>query len=339
MSWDATYLVEAAVVAQSLPRLDTRTADALHIQSGAVYVYGAEYQRLRDGVKWSDGRNLGNGINVYREIATDTTPASEVMTESDLAAEKAQRADHEPYLGALVGLARSRKGGLIKKGIKFLICGQEWNLAAYYTEADAKSGNLLRPRSQLGSTLIPWGLSAEFSAQPRKKARKVAMVDDGGEGPAADPSAWHNAQRVFAEAYPHSALAASAYATLVANSAPAPATVFGPAPAAISALPTRAAAIPPTAAAVVPPAPLAAGPTLSAPVFPAAPQPEQLPLPPAGPANGAASYFGPELDFVEDFAAAEAQLRADILAGGGTIADSPPPGSPPWPLWEVILVA
>lgn len=55
MSWDATYLVEAAVVAQSLPRLDTRTADALHIQSGAVYVYGAEYQRLRDGVKWSDG--------------------------------------------------------------------------------------------------------------------------------------------------------------------------------------------------------------------------------------------------------------------------------------------
>ncbi|KAH6627870.1 hypothetical protein F5144DRAFT_613672 [Chaetomium tenue] len=318
--------------------------DAAYLVEAAVQPH-CTYKAVR-----SDGRNLGNGINVYREIATDTTPATEVMTEADLAAEKAQRADHEPYLGALVGLAGSKKGGLIKKGIKFLICGREWNLAAYYTEADAKSGNLLRPRSHLGRSLIPWGLSAEFWAQPRKAARKVVMVDDGGEGPAADPSAWHRAQRVFAEAYPHSAVAASTHGALVANSAPAPATVPGPAPAAssgptpgapappiaaptlgapvsLAALPARGAPITPTAAAAA----AAAAAAVAPPVFPAASQAaQQLPLAPAG---AGAFNFAPELDFVEDFAAAEAQLRADILAGGGVIANSPP-GSPPLPLWD-----
>lgn len=233
------------------------------------------------------------------------------------AAEKEQRADHEPYLGALVGLAGSKKGGLIKKGIKFLIGGQEWGLTAYYTEAHAKSGNLLRPQAYFGSCLVSRGLNPEFFAQPRKTTRTVVMVDDGGEGPATEPSVWHKAKQVFAGAYPHAPLAAA----LVANSAPQPAALPAPALAA--------------APAPGPSVSRAALPTSGPPALPAALQPVQQPLPPAG---AAAPHFEPEpepeLDYGEDFAAAEAQLRADILAGGGTISDSPPPVAPSLPSWD-----
>jgi hypothetical protein len=71
MPQDAAYLVEAAVVAQSLPRLERRSDGAILAKSGMVYVHGVDIQRLRDGLKWTDGRNLGNGVNVYREKASD----------------------------------------------------------------------------------------------------------------------------------------------------------------------------------------------------------------------------------------------------------------------------
>lgn len=42
------------------------------VQSGTVIVHGgASVRRWRDGLKWSDRRALGNGFDIYREMATD----------------------------------------------------------------------------------------------------------------------------------------------------------------------------------------------------------------------------------------------------------------------------
>ncbi|KAL2188804.1 hypothetical protein L209DRAFT_245249 [Thermothelomyces heterothallicus CBS 203.75] len=79
---DAAYLVEAAAVARTLPRLVGCNGDARTlVRSGAVLVHGDEYKRWKDGRKWSDGRNLKNGFNIYRELATD--PA-DCMTREEL---------------------------------------------------------------------------------------------------------------------------------------------------------------------------------------------------------------------------------------------------------------
>jgi hypothetical protein len=82
MPQDAAYLVEAAVVARSLPRLERRSDGAILARSGMVYVHGVDIQRLRDGLKWTDGRNLGNGVNVYRERAED--PPKGALTKEDI---------------------------------------------------------------------------------------------------------------------------------------------------------------------------------------------------------------------------------------------------------------
>lgn len=81
MLQDAAYIVEAAVVAQTLPCHVKREGGSAITESGMVYVHGADFRRLRDGMSWTDGRNLGNGFNVYREKASSPMNA---LTEAEL---------------------------------------------------------------------------------------------------------------------------------------------------------------------------------------------------------------------------------------------------------------
>jgi len=110
VSQDAAYLVEAAAVARTLPRLASRTGDARAlVRSGAVLVHGEEYRRWKDGRRWTDGRNLGNGFSLYRELATDD---ADRMSQEDLVSLPS------PSLRDVVFVARLQQYTGIKTDIK-----------------------------------------------------------------------------------------------------------------------------------------------------------------------------------------------------------------------------
>ena len=102
----------------------------------------------------------------------------------------------EPYLGHHVGREGSRKGGLIKKIMRFTLGGQVYMLVAYYTMDYLRY--LVRPRSQMvvGELLLAQGLSQEFWGQPIFGRERVVMRDDENLGTVLDWVPWHNAHSV-----------------------------------------------------------------------------------------------------------------------------------------------
>ncbi|KAL1844033.1 hypothetical protein VTJ49DRAFT_5784 [Mycothermus thermophilus] len=218
-TFDAALIVQAAITRHPEVYIfdNSPGSEALrtHIQSGWVFVYrvgapASNIRRWRDGLQWTDRRNLGRGLGIYRQVVpvnADSAMSEEELVFSSSEYERQHQEIFEPYLGQHTGCTGVKKGGeiimkakrhgLLKKSIFFTVNGQKYGLAAYFTLADGLAGTLPRPRHS--PRWIPVLLSPDFWASPPNGngAWAVELANDNGHASSADAHGWRNALEVL----------------------------------------------------------------------------------------------------------------------------------------------
>ncbi|KAL1844029.1 hypothetical protein VTJ49DRAFT_5780 [Mycothermus thermophilus] len=144
------------------------------VTSGAIFVYGVDgastIKRWRDSHTWTDRRGLGNGFDLYRELAK---PNEATVPAARLNAELALEEELYPYGGAHLGYA----------------------VVNYFTLKDVVLGRLPRPRHAENQLHIDYfDLSNDFwDLQPLPGGhREIPIANDGGISRAFPADGWKN---------------------------------------------------------------------------------------------------------------------------------------------------